>query len=419
MNKLLLVARREYLFNLRRPAFLFAVFGVPIFTFAMWAIIFLVVAAGESDAESIGTVGYVDNAAILSDPIYPTDVPPERFVAYPDETAARQALDDKTIGAYFLITENYLSTGEVESYSFTGLPEALRDNWEVFLLANLTRRLDPDVEVERIQDPVNMVIRAQDTGRTLTEANIPALIFIPLIFAFLFYMSSGTTSGFLMNGVVEEKTTRIMEILATSVTPSQLLFGKIIGLGLLGLTQMVVWFGAGFLLIHFGQGLPALNGVVFPLDLMLIMLVYFLLSYFLLATMMAGLGVVAGSDQESRQYASIISILFIIPFFLIAAILEDPNGPVALIFSLIPVTAPMTMLLRLGFSAVPAWQVIASLLILLFTALLVAWASARVFRWALLRYDVRTTLREIVSVVRRPSHEVAVSAAHSSEEVVS
>jgi ABC-2 type transport system permease protein len=417
MNKMLLVVRREYLFNLRRPAFLFAVFGVPIFTFAMWAIIFLLVGANESDVESIGTVGYVDNAAILTDPVYPADVPLERFLAYPDEAAARQALDEKAIGAYFIIPENYLTTGRIESYSYIGLPEALRDSWKAFLLANLTRRLDPGVEIERIQDPVNMVIRAQDTGRTLTEANLPALIFIPLIFAFLFFMSSGTTSGFLMNGVVEEKTTRIMEILVTSVTPSQLLFGKIIGLGLLGLTQMVVWFGAGFVLIRFGQGLPALNGVEFPVDLMLIMLAYFLLSYFLLATLMAGLGVVAGSDQESRQYASIISLLFIIPFFLIASIIEDPNGSVALIFSLIPVTAPMTMLLRLGFSSVPTGQLIASLLILLLTAVLVAWASTRVFRWALLRYDVRTTLREILSVIRRPTRDVAVSAAHSSEEV--
>lgn len=416
MNKLLLVARREYLYNLSRPAFLFAVFGVPLFTFIIWLIIFLILDANETDTESIGVVGYVDEAAILTDPIYPPDVPPERFIAYPDENAARQALDDKTIGAYFLIREDYLSTGSVESYSFSGIPGALRDNWEAFLLANLAQRLDPGVQIERILDPVNLVIRVQDSGRTLTEANIPALIFIPLIFAFLLFMSSGTTSGFLMNGVVEEKTTRLMEILVTSVSPSQLLFGKIIGLGLLGLTQMVVWFAAGFLLIHFGQALPALNGVIFPLDLVLMMLIYFLLSYFLLATLMAALGVAAGSEQESRQYASIISTIFIIPFFFIGSILDDPNSSLVVSFSLIPFTAPMTMLLRLGVASVPLWQIAASVLILLVTALLIAWVSARIFRWGLLRYDVRATLREIVSVVRRPSREVAVSVAHSSEE---
>ncbi|MBZ0288413.1 MAG: ABC transporter permease, partial [Anaerolineae bacterium] len=252
MNKIALVARREYFFNLRRRSFLFAVFGVPLFTFIIWAIIFLVVSDSEQNLKELGTVGYVDHAGILSDPVIPPDKPELSvpYVPYDSDADARAALDARTIGAYFVLPGNYLKSGQVNLFSYSGIPEALRDSIDSLLLTNLSQRLSGDVPLERVENPVNLTIQAQDSGRTLTEANIPALFFIPMIFAFVFLMSSNVTSGFLMNGVVEEKTNRIMEILITSVTPMQLLLGKIVGLGLLGLTQLVIWGTAGALFIH-------------------------------------------------------------------------------------------------------------------------------------------------------------------------
>jgi ABC-2 type transport system permease protein len=273
------------------------------------------------------------------------------------------------------------------------------------------------VPLERIQQPVNLNIHINDSGRNITEANFPALLFIPLIFAMLFMMSSSTTSGFLMGGIVEEKTNRIMEILMTSVTPMQMLLGKIIGLGALGLTQLVVWGIAGGLLIHYGQAVPLLNGLSFPTDLMIVFVIYFILSYFLLASLMAGLGAIAGSEQESRQYSGIISLMFAIPFFFIGAFIDDPNGSLPVALTLIPFTAPMTALLRLGLAAVPAWQIIASLVILLFTSALVVWASARVFRWGLLLYGKRPTPRELWRVIRS-SPRTATVVAHTDEKGV-
>src|SRR5262249_32410961 len=140
-----------------------------------------------------------------------------------------------------------------------------------------------------------------------------------------------------------EKTNRIMEILITSVTPMQMLLGKIIGLGALGLTQLTVWVVAGGLLIRFGQAAPALNGITFPTDLLLVFGVYFILSYFLLASLLAGLGAIAGSEQESRQYSGVISVLFVIPVALIVVFINDPNGTVPTILSFIPFTAPMSI----------------------------------------------------------------------------
>lgn len=398
MNKLWLVARREYLFNLRRRSFLFAVFGVPLFTFFIWFVVFAVIAKTEDDIQKLGKVGYVDAVGVLAAPI-PSKDNPDLYLAFADEDSARAALDAKSIGAYFKISDDYMKTGDVEIYSFTGIPSLLKDDIEAFLLANLSRDLAPD-SVKRIENPVELTIRLNDSGRTITEANFPALFFIPLIFALVFMMSSGVTSGFLMNGVVEEKTNRIMEILITSITPMELLLGKIIGLGALGLTQLVVWGVAGGLLIGYGQAIPALSGLSFPTDLALVFVVYFLLSYFLIASLMAGIGAIAGSEQESRQYSSVISLIFVIPFFFIATFITDPGGTLPTVLTLIPFTAPMTALLRLGLSTVPAWQIIASLVILLVTTVLIVWASARVFRWSLLLYGKRWTPRELWHVIR-------------------
>lgn len=417
MNKLWLVARREYLYNLRRRSFLFAVFGVPIFTFIAWFVVFAVIQSSEENVQQIGRVGYVDNVGVLNNPVFPAEQP-DLFVAYPDETTARQALDEKTIGAYVALPPDYLKTGSVYFYSYSGIPEALKDTFTSFILSNLSRQLDDSVLLERIQQPVDLTIHVQDSGRNLTQNNMPVLIFMPMIFAFVFFMAAGATSGFLMNGIVEERANRIMEILVTSVTPMQMLLGKIIGLGLLGLTQLVVWGTASILLIRFGQALPFLNGITFPTDMALVFLAYFLLSYFLLASLMAGLGAVAGSEQESRQYSSILSILFIAPFFAIVPLINEPDGNLATLLTMIPFTAPVTVLLRMGFGTIPAWQLGLSLLILLVVTVFVIWAAAKVFRWGLLLYGKRITPRELWRVIRAaPTTEV--SAAHAVQESAS
>jgi ABC-2 type transport system permease protein len=415
MNKTLSVARREYFYNLRRRSFLFAVFGVPLFTFVMWFIIFAVVANNEENVEQVGDVGYVDEAGVLDNAVYP-EGSAELFVPYETEGEARTALDNQEIGAYFVVPENYLDTGRIQTFSYAGIPEALEGSINSLLLANLSRNLSSDVPLERIQNPVNLTIQMADSGRTLTDANIPVLIFTPMIFAFVFLMASSVTSGFLMNGIVEEKTNRIMEILVTSITPMQMLLGKILGLGALGLTQLVVWGVAGVVLMRLGQTLPFLAGLDVPTDLMLLFLVYFILSYFLFASLMAGLGAVAGSEEESRQYSGIFSLIWVIPFFFIVNLINEPNGSLAVALTLIPFTAPMTVLLRAGFGSIPTWQLVASLGILLVSAVVIVWASARVFRWGLLLYGKRITPRELWRVIRQ-SPQTATVEAHAAKEV--
>ncbi|MBI1259582.1 MAG: hypothetical protein GC204_19105 [Chloroflexi bacterium] len=399
MSKTWLIVKHEYLTNIKRRAFLFGAFGVPAISILLMALVFGLVINNETDVAHLGTVGYVDLSGVLQQQIDK----PDNFAVYDSEPEARAALDAKTIGAYFVVEADYMQSGDIRAYGNSSLPGALKDSINSYLRANLSSDLDPTI-ANRIKDPVEGSVKTLDNGRVISDNAVVGLFLVPIIFVMVFLFASQATSGYLMSGVVEEKTNRIMEILITSVTPFQLLFGKIIGLGLLGLTQLGIWLIAGAITLTLGHNNDVLTGITIPPDLAVVAVVYFLLGYFLLSSVMAGIGVVIGSEQESRQFSAIFSLVLVIPFFLISSFVTDPNGTVVIFLTLFPLTSPISMILRMGFSTVPAWQLAASVIILLLTGFVVAWASARIFRWALLLYGKRPGLRELLRVIRRPAH---------------
>ncbi|MBZ0296115.1 MAG: ABC transporter permease, partial [Anaerolineae bacterium] len=135
MTKILMVAKREYLYNLRRPAFLFAAFGAPIIAIVAMVIVVGVLSNDAQDTESIGQVGYVDQSGILADAVDQ----PEAFAPYDTREAAQAALDDGTIGAYFVIDDGYIQNGNVEAVSERSIPEAISDEMDAFLVSNLSK----------------------------------------------------------------------------------------------------------------------------------------------------------------------------------------------------------------------------------------------------------------------------------------
>src|SRR5690606_1243222 len=398
MHKAWLVAKHEYLHNVKKRSFLFGAFGVPIVIVALIVIVGAIAVDSETNVEQVGMVGYVDEAGILSEAIDQ----PEAYRPYANTDEARAALDAGEIGAYFVVQSDYLETGNVQLISRSGTPEALADQFDAFLVANVGRNLSPDL-LERLKDPVVMSVQTLDNDRVVRDTAIAALFFVPFIFVFVFVMATQISSSYLMSGVVEEKSNRIMEILITSVTPFQLLVGKIIGLGALGLTQLVIWVIGAFLVMSLGQNLDFLAGITIPADLVIIALIYFLLDYFFYGSIMAGIGAVVGSEQESRQIAGFLTFLGVIPFFFVVTFITDPNGTIPIILTLFPLTSPIAVMLRLGLGSIPTWQLIVSIVLLLLTTIFSVWASAKIFRWALLMYGKRPNLREILRVLRRPT----------------
>lgn len=399
MSKMWLVARHEFLTNVRRRSFLFAAFGAPLFTILVMYIVFAITVESFGGTEGIGLIGYVDESGVLAAAIDQ----PEDFRPYPDGNAARAAMDAGEIDGYFSLPSNYIDTGVVNLYlRSSSVPEGLYDQIDTFLIANIGSSVEAD-RLERLQDPVNTQLLTLDNGRLIRDSGIAGLFLTPIIFVMVFMLASQTSSGYLMSSVVEEKGNRIMEILITSVTPMQLLVGKIIGLGALGLLQLGIWMIGGAVALQLGQNTELLSGVYIPPDMLLLGLIYFLLTYFLIASLMAGIGATAGGEQESRQLSSIFSLLLFLPFFFLYNLITDPNGTISTILTLLPFTSPVTTIFRMAFGTVPTWQLVVSLIVQIVTTVLIMWAAARVFRWSLLMYGKRPNLRELVRIIRKPS----------------
>ncbi|MCA9914393.1 MAG: ABC transporter permease, partial [Anaerolineae bacterium] len=304
------------------------------------------------------------------------------------------------IDAYFVITENYLRTGRVELYAYGSVGLDAQDVIESYILDNVAASVQIDAPPERIEDPADLMIYLENNKRELTENGFIGLFLVPMIFAVVLMVALQLSGTSLMSGIVEEKSNHIMEILITSIRPMELLTGKLIGLGALGLVQLLVWIVIGRITLIFASGVEILSAVTLPLDLIILSLVYFLLTYFLMAGVLAGIGAVMGSEQEARQIAGILWLLIVIPFFFFAQLLSDPDTPLFVGLMLFPFTSGMTFLIRTPFTTVPFIEIALSLGILFLTTVLVVWASAKVFRWALLLYGQRPNLRTLWRVLR-------------------
>jgi ABC-2 type transport system permease protein len=393
MSNIWLVAQHEFITNIRKKSFLFSVFGVPLLMAGIFAIVFLVAQAAEDSGMVAERMGYVDLANLVT-------VESEQFVPMDDAVAAQAAVEAGTIDLYFMITPFYISTGNVPIYAPDNVSEETKEEIELFLVENLTAGLSANVPAERLIEPMELEIFLESNQKRLTETAFIGVLVTPFIFSTVLIMALQLSSGFLMSGVVEEKKNRIMEILITSITPYELLTGKLLGIGALGFIQLIVWLALGLLGAAFGGQIELLSGVSFPPDYIVIVLLYFFFTYFLYSSILAGVGAVVGSEQESRTIAGIISMFLALPYFAIFLVFSDPDSPILTGFLLFPMSAAMTYMMLYPFTSIPLWQVITSLMILIPSTFFVTWAAARVFRWALLYTGKLPSLNVLWSVIR-------------------
>jgi ABC-2 type transport system permease protein len=411
VKQILLVAVQELLVNIRRPGFIIMTLLIP----ALGLIGLLI---GSLFGGDVGTffqsqfapkqkaIGYVDQSGLLTENLGQYS---SQFMRYPDEASARAAMVDGTISSYFVLPPDYLRSGTVVVYGTGGgfSTFAAADSGEIqdFLIAHLLAgKVDTTIE-QRVINPMNIqAVTLNEKGQVSTESPFSWIgdFVVPYLFSILFVITLFTTSGFLLQGVSEEKEGRIIEILLSSISATQLLAGKILGLGAVGLIQVMVWFGAGAGLLAAATVLFTLAGVItLSLSTIVLGLVYFVLGYLLFATLMAVAGSMGTTQRESQQIAGIFSFAAAIPWMAISVIFTNPNAPLAVILSYIPLTSPVMMLIRLGFGQVPGNQIVISLGLLLAGIALSLWAGAKVFRVGLLMYGKRPSLKDLARAFKQ------------------
>jgi ABC-2 type transport system permease protein len=387
MNKTWLVLRQEIINALTRKSFLFAIFGIPI----IGVVIFII--AGQfskanpaqnilsqliSSPPSVQTEGYIDQSGIIKQ--IPSQVPTGVLEAFPNEASARQAMTKGEISGYYIIPPDYIQTGEITYIPVNFSP--LGSTGQSTLLGYILNynMLGDDAQLANLVNGPKIITQSLSTAPQREQSN-PLTFFLPYAATMLFYIIILSTASLLLNSVAKEKENRVMEILMLSVTPRQLLTGKIVGLGLVGLLQTIVWVGTGRILL--AQGGEIFNLPVafqLPASFLVWGAIFFLLGYAVYASLMAGLGALVPNLREATQATIVVIFPLIIPIFLISVLINEPNSLISIILSLVPFTSPVAMITRLSAGTVPLWQILVAIVILAVTSVLVVRSVARMFQ---------------------------------------
>jgi ABC-2 type transport system permease protein len=421
LRRALTIARREYLTTVRRRAFLLTLVLIPV-GYALLMTFMIRSQVGEV-ARSLGefkSFGLVDSSGLFSaaprritgDFSMPALTPGEsprpaqrleiEVRSFADQATALAALAQGEVQQVLVVPAGYERDGRARRYVAgssifgEGAEERQILRWMSRVL--LAGHVD-SLRAERVIRPgMNLVAYSLDEGgrpERRDERRELMEFLLPFLMAFLLGMAIITGGQYLLQGVSEEKESRILESMLTTVTPGDLIFGKLLGLGGAGLTLVLAWAAAGAAASGpalAAAGLEVSGGVV------ALMVLYFLLGYLFYGSIMTAIGALTTNLREAQQLSIIFTMLNFVPFYALPQLMSKTASPLAIVLSLFPPTAPTAMMLRLasGAQQVPAWQVAASLAALLLTALATLWISARVFRIGLLMYGKAPNLPEIM-----------------------
>ena len=436
MNKIFAVIRREYTERVRTKAFIFSTVLLPVLITFMAVVPALLMRGGDRtsrvamvDGSSTG-VGDQALVALTSQKLSDKpDAAPRyditRFAAAGRVAAVRDSLVARTgfpkskmsdsWDGVLVVTDDAVTTGKVIYLgNNVGSFEAMGRIQSVFSRVFATSRLsksgvDPAL-VMGAMSPADLQTTKVTDGKTTGQSG-EASFFIAYFMGFILYLGIILYGQQTMTSVIEEKTSRIMEVLASSLTPFQMLLGKVVGVGLVGLTQMTIWGGSVFLVgsnreriaTAFGVSADAIQSFPIPTmapDLLVIFLVYFALGFLLYGALYASIGSMVNTVQEAQQSAVFVTIVIMIGFFSVFALIKDPAGPLGVTMSFIPFFAPFVMPVRWSLASVPASQLALSLALMVVGLLACVWLAGRIYRTGILMYGKKPTFRELFHWIR-------------------
>ena len=430
MNKIGLIIRREYFTRVKKRSFIIMTFLGPLLIAAVYIIPILLALHADNEKR---TIAVVDQSHWFE----------RQFVSTENQTFIR--LDDIDIDStkklvqqgFFdialFIPETQLNIpSSAVVYSMKQVPMSVEEHIkdvmknEVQVQKLIASGVDPDI-LESIKTHINLtVIRMDEEGgekETFTEIQFV----LGMILAVLIYVFIMLFGGQVMQGVTEEKSSRIVEVIVSSVKPFQLMMGKIIGVSLVALTQFVMWimltgiiyvgFSAAMGITHpeaisqgtvMAQEISSTNimdneavqdvlNIVHSIDfgtIIVSFIVFFLLGYLLYATMFAAIGSLVENNTDSQQFTLPVTVPLIIAMISAIYIVNDPDGSLAVWLSMIPLTSPVVMMVRIPFG-IPIWQVVVSALILAGSFVGMTWVAAKIYRTGILMYGKKPTYKEI------------------------
>lgn len=397
--KALVVARHEFLTTVKRWSFLLVTFGLPVLMLGVTGVSVLL--QNKSMKEERGRIsaaklGFVDESGLLGKP------PKPHWKRYGTREAAKELMRSDGVEIVVIVPAKYLEDGRIDVYStitpsvFTLDEPFVVPEFRDYLVSCLLGEVDPQ-RLARAKTPVAATVpvyfassggvskeeRPQDYVRRMVTG---------AVFFMLLMVSITVSGGYLIQGMADEKENRVMEMVISSVTPVELMTGKLIGLGAVGLLQVAMWSLMG---VGTALGL-AVSFAVAP-SLFFFCALFFLLGYVLYGSLLLGVGSLGTNQRESTQLTWLVSFTVVSPAFVWVSIISNPQSTLARVFTYVPLTTPMTMMLRYSVdpAGTPWWEVALSIATLLAATVLAVRLSAKLYRIGLLLYGKRPTLPEI------------------------
>lgn len=429
MDKLKLIIQREFFAKVKNKSFIVMTVLSPLMVVGLFS---LIIFLNEKNAEEVRTIAFVDESQKFSDAFEDTDA-----VKYIDLTSLGiEEAREKTKEFYYglLVIPKSDSLNELSN----GITFFSNDTPSLTVLSSIESKLEKKIrnlKIAELQIDVDK-IKAIETTVTIAAENfsgeksskIGSMLrmvagggFGYLIFMFIIIYGTSV-----MRSVIEEKTSRIIEVIISSVKPFQLMMGKIIGNAMAGILQFIIWMVIGGILLfaitlYFGVGdVSSSSSQMAPemvqqmqqssnSDLQLVLqeiknlpiltmffsfIIYFLGGYLIYSSIYAAIGAAVDSETDTQQFMMPVLMPLVIAIYVGFSVIENPHGPIAVAFSLFPLTSPIVMLMRIPFG-VPWWQLITSIILLIITFIGMVWFAAKIYRVGILMYGKKPSYKEI------------------------
>jgi ABC-2 type transport system permease protein len=411
-NMVWAVIRREYLQRVRSKWFIASTLGAPLF---MSALIFVPAYLARRGEEAERSLALVDRTGVLY----------ERLATRLDEAGYRvrreawsdgivatlsQEVKDGDLGGFIVLDDATLRAGEAVMYG-TSRPSTLR---RVTLRGAITQvALESQLEAQGADVAALLgggELRVELVAGDAAGMDEPQGV-LAFVGAFLLYLVILLYAASVMRATLEEKTSRVVEIVISSMRPWQLMLGKILGVGSVGLTQMAVWVASAAVLAFTAlpaimaarpelSGLQSVAAALPSPGQLVLLLAFFLFGYFLFSGMYAAVGAMCSSEEEAQQAQFPVTMLVIIPAVMVGPVIQQPNSLLAVSMSLVPFFSPVLMWSRAATGAAPLWQIGLSFALMAVAILAVAWVAGRIYRVGILMAGKRPTVPELWRWVR-------------------
>ena len=398
MNKSYLIFKHEFLSAIRRVGFVFMTLIVPVLVLLGIGIVALVLNLSKPPVREITAIGYVDEVGIYTSQTTQGLI---QMVPFPSKADGALALADGKVAEFIVIPSDYASSGTIQRYTLEKelmTPPATVAMIKSFLTGNLLKDKVSADTIALIVSPLHLeVTRLTEEGDISSAQSSFGNIIIPAAFSLLLSLALMYGASSLISGLGEEKESRLIELLFSTVSVRQLLLGKVLALGAAGLLQVLIWLISAPLLLSLASSTfgGAIGNIQIPANFLVLGIVYFILGYLLFAVLSVGIGAISSTASEGSQLSMFYVLLGFAPLWFSSLLFNFPGSAIWVVLTLFPVTAPVQIMLRLGVSDIPPWQIAASIGILGFCIVAGLSLAVKVFRVYMLMYGKRPGIAEI------------------------